>query len=413
MSTQTVINADCVDWMKNQQPNTIDAVVTDPPYGLEFMNTAWDTFAVRLPREVLSARRFAHLTSVERLRREDVTDKAQLVLLVYQEWTRQWALEAIRILKPGAYMLVMGGTRTHHRLTAGLEDAGFVIRDCLCWVYASGFPKSYDIAQGFDKRANKLVKTKGAGKGTTGDVYHEGTNVNFQERAKKWQGWGTALKPAWEPIVLVQKPLEGSYCDNVEKWGTGGLNIDECRIGCKDGEVDFTARQRQQADPRRRGWHGHVAIPGTDIQMFKEKGRFPANVQIDSKPEGLLDNGMQYLGGHRQIRTQPSKKGFLRGKVTAPSEDWRDSGGITRFFVIPKASPKERGDANKHPTVKPIRLFKQMIKLITPPGGVIVDPFVGSGTACLAAEELGFDCIGIDNNEEYCNIARQRLNERG
>lgn len=428
-----IINADCFKWMKQQAPNTIDAVVTDPPYGLEFMGSEWDTFAVRLPKQVLDARRFAHLSTVEQMRRTDVTNKAQLTLLVYQEWTRQWALEAYRLLKPGAYMLVMSGTRTMHRMIAGLEDAGFLIRDCLCWIYATGFPKSYDISKGFDKKAGakgQIVGFKRGVKNVDGRpdrpnpsgvggraVGARQITVNVPvfepstDLAKQWQGWGTALKPAWEPIALVQKPLEGTYCENVERWGVGGLNIDGCRVGISrpaSGQDPSKFKVWKEQDGVKRG---DSNIPDIDTN----KGRFPANVQVDSEPEGLLDDGKEHKTGDLNKPQDAGKStSHTYGKYGARDRYAKgDTGGFSRFFIIPKASQAERGDQNKHPTVKPIRLFKQLIKLITPPGGTALDPFLGSGTACLAAKELNMVCIGIEKSKEYCEIALARLSGYG
>jgi len=466
MTDQQIVNANCVDWMRQQEANSIAAVVTDPPYGLEFMSSEWDTFAVRLPREVLNFRRFSHLTTVEKMRRVDVTDKKQLELLVYQEWTRQWALEAIRILKPGAYMLVMGGTRTHHRLMAGLEDAGFIIRDCLCWVYASGFPKNYDISKGFDKKAGAKRKVLGisstdrpksqvkSGKAfdRAFDVGQEHEPILITEPAtdlaKQRQGWGTALKPAWEPIVLTQKPLEGTYCENVEKWGTGALNIDGCRVSTlprptgtkptsdkptgtgtsllgssKNRQAEYD-QQLRKSIPRRdltkQRSYSKGQVPGSEGDAWEgdPKGRFPANVQVDSEPDEFLGNvhiAVVHKTGH--ITSLSQRKGgtsFITGqnpKIDRTDEPPQDGllGAYTRFFIIPKATKSERGEANKHPTVKPIRLFKQMIKLITPPGGTVLDPFLGSGTACLAAAELDIDCIGTEANKDYYDIAQGRL----
>lgn len=335
---------DCIDILKNIEDNSISSVVTDPPYGIKFMGKKWDY----------------QIPSVE-------------------TW---W--EILRVLKPGGHMLSFGGTRTYHRLVCNIEDAGFEIRDAIFWVYGGGLPKSYNISKGIDK-------------------YYKVENT---EESKWWDGWGTALKPAYEPIVLARKSLsEKTLVKNVLKWGVGALNIDECRVqgpephhnyGRTSGEKSFMGR-------------GPVSV--TPIE-----GRFPANLIHDGSEEVLdLFEAFGNRGAIVEVKgTEPSEchqntysGARKRGAIYYPKKD--ELGSAARFFYCAKASPKERGKGNTHPTVKPIALLKYLIKLITPKGGVVLDPFIGSGSTALAAGESGYYWLGIDKDKETFDIAQRRI----
>lgn len=290
--------------------------------------------------------------------------------------------EVLRVLKPGGYLLSFGGCRTYHRMVCNIEDAGFEIRDQIQWIFGNGFPKSLAIGRSIDKM--------------------------FGED-KGWNGWGTALKPAYEPIVLARKSIsEKTIVKNVLRWGTGGLNIDECRVpgpephhnyGRTSGEKSFVGK-------------GPVSIT-------PKKGRFPSNIIHDGSEEviDLFEMFGKNKGQQADVKgTEPSGKTLnCYGKYKTHSTcKKRDAGGsAARFYYCAKASPKERGKGNKHPTVKPIALLKYLIKLITPKGGVVLDPFIGSGSTALAAVELGFDWIGIDVDEESYAIALKRLKNKG
>jgi hypothetical protein len=379
---------DCVEVMKRLPDNSVDSVVTDPPYELGFMGKKWDSTGIAY--------------SVEMWR------------------------EVLRVLKPGGHLLSFGGTRTYHRMACAIEDAGFEIRDQLQWLYGSGFPKSLDIGKAIDKAAGKkwpsLCAAKGAGGNPKG--YKTGSGGAFKAEysitvpatpeAVQWNGWGTALKPANEPVCLARKPLaETTIAANVLKWGTGGLNIDGCRIGlngekpptgsgkpCPNGNADIMSRAL-----------------GNNGNTTPEQGRFPANLLFDEEAAAMLDEQSGRLASGKAPATgfvRHSDKhrntyGRFEGQRAEPTTLYGDSGGASRFFYVAKASKSERGKGNLHPTVKPVKLMRYLVRLITPPGGTVLDPFAGSGTTLLAAEREGFDSIGIEMNPEYCEIIRKRM----
>lgn len=319
MSTFEIFNDNCLTVMRGMAENSVDSIVTDPPYGLSFMGKAWDY---------------------------DVPN------------TEIWK-ECLRVLKPGGHLLAFGGTRTYHRLVVNIEDAGFEIRDQIMWIYGSGFPKSMDISKAIDKEAGatrevigKYTSPEGTSGNSPGGLFNGGglTDITAPatDEAKRWSGYGTALKPANEPICLARKPLrEKTVAKNVLKHGVGGLNVDASRIGIGAGA-------------------------GYEVPS----GRFPANILFDEYAAGALD----------EQTGQPT----------------------SRFFYIPKVSSKERAGST-HPTMKPIKLMEYLIKLVTPEGGIVLDPFMGSGTTGVAADDLGFGFVGCEMSQEYYEIAFQRL----
>lgn len=349
---------DCLDKLKELADNSVDSVVTDAPYGLSFMGKKWDY---------------------------DVPSVAI--------WT-----EVLRVLKPGGHLLSFGGTRTYHRMVVNIEDAGFEIRDQIQWIYGSGFPKSHNI----------------------GD------------------GRGTALKPANEPIVLARKPLsESTVAKNVLKWGTGALNIDESRIGGNPG-------YKYPNGPGGNSFSVGEGKDGTRTSPVEStQGRWPANILFDETAAQMLDeqSGERAAGNFPKVQNTKSWKMSSNGKnLSEPRAT--DSGGASRFFYVAKASKRERnagcedmplktsggmsgtldgtlktGSANErnnlnqnsHPTVKPIKLMEYLIKLITPPNGIVLDPFMGSGSTGVAAKKLGFEFIGIEREKEYVEIADKRI----
>jgi DNA modification methylase len=381
----------------------------------------------------------------------------------FQDWCRLWGREAMRVLKPGGHLLAFGGTRTYHRLAAGLEDSGFEIRDTLAFMYGSGFPKSLDVSKAIDKAAGAEREIVGisphfsegrnvdnfgvAGEGLT-EQRDRSITAPATPEAQQWQGWGTALKPAHEPIVLARKPLAGTVAQNVQANGTGALAIDACRIGFqgeadereskdKNRHADFGSGPRDNrifgADERARGENGNYDPPG----------RWPANVLLDEEAAGMLDE--QSGEGRARGNISPTASGvgmFYKSPAEQPV-DPGDTGGASRFFYVAKASSAERnaglegfeeqerrsdygtvGNAvphmpegyvyegkrrNVHPTVKPIELMRWLVRLITPPGGVVLDPFTGSGTTGCAAALEGFDFIGFEREAEYVAIAEARI----
>ena len=504
-----VLNADCLEAMKKLPDNFIDAVITDPPYGLSFMGKDWD---YGVPGVAF------------------------------------WK-EALRITKPGGHIVAFGGSRTYHRLTCAIEDAGWEIRDCLGWLYSSGFPKSMDISKAIDKKMGS-------------------------EQAKKWKGWGTCLKPAFEPIVLARKPIEGTVAENVLKYGVGGINIDECRVSttdnlnggayCKDGHrekglygqdrdakgsgmfaegktCDTEFKQpsgrfpaniihdgsdevvelfpdsngsghartlHRSAKPEQEGWgmnkqsadtvelrdagtgsaarffycikddnklnpdfepivlarkplEGTVAdnvlkygVGGLNIDEcrvpfeseadkasakpqgkatskvgalaggvendrerteFTPKdvdGRFPANIMHDGS-DGVLEVFPDNVKGGTWNTTKGARHFNNNGEKTDFENHGADTstGSAARFFYCAKASKKEKGKDNPHPTVKPIKLMEYLVKLISPKGSTVLDPFMGSGTTGIAALNLGRRFIGIEKEPEYFAVAKKRIEE--
>ena len=374
-----IIHADCIVAMREMPTGSIDAIVTDPPYGLSFMGKGWDH----------------GVPGVE-------------------FWT-----EALRVAKPGAHLLAFGGTRTYHRLACAIEDAGWEIRDCVMWVYGSGFPKSLDVSKAIDKAAGAerevlgidpvrfaRLKNQVAGSVSTGEQWEHGRRdvsitAHATEAARQWQGWGTALKPAWEPIIVARKPLVGTVAENVLAHGTGALNIDGCRIETSD------------------RWHrenGCNAGLGGDFLRHKKEmprsgndaGRWPANLIHDGSEEVLAGFPETASGGDGN----GAQKGeFLRGvgDTGSPRIYDKNKGSAARFFYSAKASKADRGEGNHHPTVKPTALMRYLCRLVTPPGGVVLDPFMGSGSTGKAAVLEGFRFIGIEREAEYVEIARARV----
>ena len=392
MATITLNHGDVVEQLKNIDDESIDAIITDPPYNLSFMGKKWDNKGA--PQQ-------------------------------FQEWCSAWSAECLRVLRSGGYLLSFGGTRTFHRITSGIEDAGFVIKDCLSWNYGSGFPKSHNISKAIDKKAGEVrervpiidirsgkEKTKDIGKGwkMTSKEYTTYSDVAITPDAEKWNGYGTALKPAWEPIILAQKPFKGTIVENVLTHGVGGMNIDATRI-----ESDGSHKRPFQPTNQQRDIYGKQ----TGFQPTNANGRFPANTIFDEEAGKLLDEQSGVLksgGGNKSNRN--SKSAFGGG---AEYDDVRvaDKGGASRFFYCPKTPKKERNCMghveNKHPTVKPIKLMEWLIKLVCPTSEamgrqpVILDCFIGSGSTALAANRLNVDCIGIDADEESLKTARLRL----
>jgi len=485
---------DCREGMKLLPDNSVDAVVTDPPYflindsGKGFMGKEWDS----VPK---------------------VKEKSNLSLM--QQFHYEWAKEALRVLKPGGHLLSFGGTRTYHRMACAIEDAGFEIRNQIMWVFGQGFPKSLSIGKAIDKAAGmerKVLekiktpwKTENIGKGVSLQssinedfTDHEDDGYRYSEvtepatpEAKRWEGFGTHLKPAHEPIVCATKPFntipslirpnnnpicmarkplsENTIAENVLKWGTGGLNIDGSRVKTEEWDAKEQMRALTPGSTAVNGSGGAFSgnIYGEPSEKFcnttfdPNKGRFPANLIIDGSDEVVRlfpnqksgNRSSQYMIGNEN--GEAFNHGIY-GKYKAKKYDDIPSsdGSASRFFKSCKwteedlmpfyytsKAPKEERDMgcdtieekevfraghgneenddvtsrfrtmmkNIHPTIKPLSLMEYLVKLITQPKGIVLDPFMGSGTTAIACKKFGFNFIGFEINEEYCKIAAKRL----
>jgi site-specific DNA-methyltransferase (adenine-specific) len=382
-----IYTGDCLDVLRTLPADSVDAIVTDPPYGLAFMGKRWD---YDVPSEAI------------------------------------WR-ECLRVLKPGGHLLAFAGTRTQHRMAVRIEDAGFEIRDMIAWVYGSGFPKSLDVSKAIDKAAGAERAVIGNGAYAarrprpTADTNIEGAEYGFgaghvvtapaTEAARQWAGWGTALKPALEPITVARKPLIGTVAENVLAHGTGALNVDGCRVG---NEVRYNAPAGNKAGGNSLNMSA-VGMP-QDAKGSTAAGRWPANLIHDGSEEvvGLFPQaqGMKRATLRRGFTTGTSIGGKGRYGTAEPQEvetGYGDSGSAARFFYCAKASKADRGEGNNHPTVKPTDLMRYLCRLVTPPGGTVLDPFMGSGSTGKAAMLEGFDFIGIERDPEYVKIAEARI----
>ena len=391
-------HGDCLEELKKLEDNSVDAVVTDPPYGLS--NTK--------PQQVADVLK-AWVTG------DTVSVPAKRGGFMGKDWDSfvpppaVWE-ECMRVLKPGGHMAVFAGARTQDLMGLSIRLAGFEIRDTLGWVYGSGFPKSHNISKAIDKATAA-----------------EREEVATSE-AQQWDGWGTALKPAIEPIILARKPLDGTVANNVLSHGVGGLNIDACRVPHGD-EVDMQAQQRQQSEggDSVTGAFGAGGLVGSPIPMYKPGGRFPANVLLDEhaakemdKQSGWQKDGTAVQRNRKGSEANPNGIYSSHVREAEPDQTFGSGGGASRFFPVfkyqKKASKRERpiieredGSKIQHPTVKPVALMEWLAELITPPGGTVLDPFAGSGTTLQAALSKGFTPIGIEQDADYIELIKKRL----
>lgn len=437
----TLHHGDCIDVLRELPERSVDAVVTDPPYGIRFMGKAWDGADIEertargretnpMPKGV-GGPQGGYRSRAAEAGRYDLSANA-----AFGEWCSAWATECLRILKPGGHLLAFGGSRTWHRLSSGIEDAGFEIRDSIAWLYGSGFPKSMDVSKAIASTelgygGNSVAQRKatmgdnyvqsgrqgnrdGAGRRDTGLAEH---TLELTERARAWQGWGTALKPAFEPIVVARKPLAGTVAANVLAHGTGALNIDGCRIATTE-------------DCRRNASGGDNGLNGEGAFRIRERraegqaerdGRWPTNVVLDGDQAEALDRqtGVLHPGTMRAgTERQPRAGGTIYGADTrnfTPADTYGDSGGASRFFPVfryeAKAPTSERPNADgvQHPTVKPLDLMRWLVRLVTPVGAVVLEPFAGSGTTAEACALEDRRCIAIEREAEYLPLIVSRL----
>ncbi|WP_078324465.1 DNA-methyltransferase [Mycobacteroides salmoniphilum] len=428
----TLHHGDCLDVLRELPDNSVDAVVTDPPYGIRFMGKAWDGADIEertargretnpMPAGV-GGPQGGYRSRAAEAGRYDLSANA-----AFGEWCRLWASECLRVLKPGGHLLAFGGSRTWHRLAAGIEDAGFEIRDSIAWLYSQGFPKSLDVSQAIDKATGAgrevIGRVKGGASSHTVSLGEYRAEYNATtpatDAAMRWQGWGTALKPSFEPIVAARKPLTGTVAQNVLDHGIGALNIDACRVGADGGA------RRSPSDLGVHGRPNGVLGKGLDLANAAPRidglGRWPTNVVLDEHQAAALDQQSGNLkSGTMRAGTdrQPRAGGTIYGADTrnfTPADTYGDSGGASRFFPVfryeAKAPTSERPNADgvQHPTVKPLDLMRWLVRLVTPVGAVVLEPFAGSGTTAEACVLEDRRCIAIEREADYLPLIVSRL----
>ena len=381
-----LINNDCIIAMKEMPDNSVDSIVTDPPYELGFMGKSWDSSGVAFNVEV-------------------------------------WQ-EALRVLKPGGHLIAFSGSRTYHRMAVAIEDAGFEIRDQIMWVYGSGFPKSLNIAKALDK-SEGLLEHEGTGMipdgSPTMSMYPAIKPSEYVSpeppgfHAKQWDGWGTALKPAHEPMVLARKPLIGTVANNVLTHGTGGLNIDASRVGTT---VETWPASRSFASGISSGFTEGLEKGETQPTGEAPAGRWPANFIHDGSDEvnDLLGEPARFFYCAKASKRDRNEglDGFeiieTQGGGGRPLENYGEDDESQRLKKAASAyGAIKAARANTHPTVKPTDLMRYLVRLVTPQGGVVLDPFMGSGSTGKACVYEGFDFIGIEQSAEYIEIAQARI----
>ena len=373
-----LLKGNCLDMLKELPDNSIDSIVTAPPYELGFMGRAWDSTGIAYSVEL-------------------------------------WA-ECLRVLKPGGHLVAFSGSRTVFPMGVAIAEAGFEVRDMISWIYTSGFPKSLDISKSIDSKLGvsdlrEVIATEQRYNEPSGIVnVGQGERVKIERKitkahspqAQQWQGWGTALKPAQEPAVLARKPIDSdcsSIAENVLKWGTGAINIDagrfaygdDCHFGSSENEH---LRGKSFTSTRSATSSTSVSLPPATLEFFHDKGRWPANVYQCKKPQrSEKEAGLDHLSDHVSAAVE------THGKDSKGLNSPRAGAGRTAEHV-----------KNFHPTVKPIKLMRWLCRLLTPQGGTVLDPFLGSGTTAVSAILEGFNAVGCEMTEDYYPIIQGRVN---
>ena len=436
-----------LDMLEIIKPNSIDSVITDPPYGLTSIT-----------------KRFGNENSAECKYGKDGSFQRLSKGFMGKEWDGsgiEYNVDAWKkcyeVLKPGGYLLAFGGSRTFHRIACAIEDAGFEIRDTIMWIYGSGFPKSLNIGLALDKKNG--VESKVIGNGKSGNtsktfndyqyridngIYSTSGSYEIKEAQNEWKGWGTALKPSFEPIIVARKPFKGSLVDNVIEYGVGGINIDECRVGNE--EISYFPTNLEEAHGNKFG-NGAYMPKDTTKPPITHNGRFPANTILtyDETDFDEVCGGFPDTKGSAKPRR--NSNGDIYGKYNeciTQNDSWGDSGSASRYFYCAKASKKDRDEGldnweevkvndgritpidnafhlvetlrrNSHPCVKPCELMQYLIRLVSPNGATILDPFNGSGSTGKAVmyenkeRNKNYKYIGIELTKEYLPISKARI----
>ena len=356
-----IVNSDCVEYMRSMKECSADAVVTDAPYAISFMGAKWDSFGKPTGKETVSERKEKSKGYADENKgaprygnsHGHAPDRSENV--AFQEAMTPVFGEALRVAKPGAYLLAFGSPRTFHRLACAIEDAGWMPRDTIMWVYSQGYPKGLNVSKAFERR---------------GDT----------ELAERWAGWNSQLKPAFEPILVAQKPLDGTIVHNVSEWGVGAMNIDACRVPSEQGG-----------------------------------GRFPANLVHDGSDE-VRSCFPEAKGQQGDLRAGiPKRTGVCYGDFPPTNEHMKrveSDTSAARFFYCAKATKKDRnsgGVTNDHVSVKPNALMRWLVRLVCPQGGMVLDPFMGSGSTGVACMQEGMSFVGVEMDPHYCDIAKARI----
>ena len=377
-----IYNGDMLDMLQVIKPESIDAIVCDPPYELGFMNKSWDSTGIAFKKET---------------------------------WEN-----CLKVLKPGGYLLAFGGSRTYHRIACAIEDAGFEIRDCIMYLYGCGFSKSYNIGLAIDKKNgvdNRTGNIRADGVNNQNICYDfKAMKPKFEERIdqNEWQGWGTCLKPAYEPIIVARKPFKGSVVDNIIKYRVGGLNIDECRVGETGGIKKVNIIKNSGSKICRFGCDGDIIETG--------EGRFPANVITDGSEE--VAKGMPNTTS-TPIAEESAMRYFYSAKASKKDRDEGLDAFQDKTFHSVLNQKNGSGDRldgaktpirkNIHPTCKPTELMQYLVRLVSPKGATILDPFMGSGSTGKAVmfenreRDANYKFIGIELTDEYLPIAQARI----